>query len=471
MDAAPGEAVFEVAAPQVFDVHARRHPRCVRQPGSERIDRGGLALEVARDQPGPEHVVGPQGVEGGGHLPAFEDALRRHQRFESVHVGRRQELAVVAGVFKIRLRREQTYGCKSIFAIPALPGGLERQQGAAKAVTHRVRACAADRADEVQGGRHPLAPIVVEREVAVLWPRVAPRNGEHRKTGLHQMPDQRRLGREVQDVELHDPGGHEQHRLGPDLCRRRIVLDELHEAIAVDDLPAGGGEVLAHRQRIFPAERPAGGGTREIARQKRRAFEQAPAAGPGRRGQDLRVGGRPVARGERAEAEPAQHLQTAAIRLGEARQRAAGGAPQLLCEELGLSQIGVRRQIPTLAREALVVPVRLDRPVRTRRARGGERRQPAAEVCSKRRQPFRMTDELVRPACRRREVRGGIETRGGAGERLAHEDVGAGRIGNGRRLAGRQGRRIESQGSPPFAGAKWFRRRTDQGAGLCGRTP
>ena len=56
---------------------------------------------------------------------------------------------------------------------------------------------------------------------------------------IDQVTDQRVVGRQVQHVVLHDPGRHDQHRLGTDLVGRRYVLDQLDQPLALDHFARG----------------------------------------------------------------------------------------------------------------------------------------------------------------------------------------------------------------------------------------
>jgi hypothetical protein len=56
------------------------------------------------------------------------------------------------------------------------------------------------------------------------------------------------LGCRVENVELVDPGRNEQQRYRVGLRGERRVLDQLDEAVSVDDLPLRDGEVLSWRE-------------------------------------------------------------------------------------------------------------------------------------------------------------------------------------------------------------------------------
>ncbi len=72
-----------------------------------------------------------------------------------------------------------------------------------------------DRLDRRQRLAHAQAQIVVHAQVALGRRGVLPGHAEHRVALADQIGDQRIVGRQVQDVVLHDPGRHDEDRLGP----------------------------------------------------------------------------------------------------------------------------------------------------------------------------------------------------------------------------------------------------------------
>ena len=65
---------------------------------------------------------------------------------------------------------------------------------------------------------------------------------------LDEEADETVLGLQVENVELIDPGRNEQQRYRVGLRGERRVLDQLDEAVSVDDLPLRDGEVLSARK-------------------------------------------------------------------------------------------------------------------------------------------------------------------------------------------------------------------------------
>src|SRR4029077_9493922 len=88
----------------------------------------------------------------------------------------------------------------------------------------------------------------LERNALHRCVRVFPADHKYREAMLDEEADETVLGLQVENVELVDPGRNEQqrYRVGPRAERR--VLDQLDEAVSVDDLPLRDGEVLSWRE-------------------------------------------------------------------------------------------------------------------------------------------------------------------------------------------------------------------------------
>src|SRR4051794_19557838 len=65
---------------------------------------------------------------------------------------------------------------------------------------------------------------------------------------LDEEADETVFGLQVENVELVDPGRNEQHRYRVGPRGERRVLDQLYEAVSVDDLPLRHGKVLSRRE-------------------------------------------------------------------------------------------------------------------------------------------------------------------------------------------------------------------------------
>src|SRR3546814_5999961 len=94
---------------------------------------------------------------------------------------------------------------------------------------------ARDRLDCVQRGHWPKPEIGFEIEVSVLFSGIVPGDHEDGEALIRQPAHERILGREVEDIVFHDPGGDDQDRFGPHRLRRGLILDEFDECVAIDD--------------------------------------------------------------------------------------------------------------------------------------------------------------------------------------------------------------------------------------------
>jgi hypothetical protein len=88
----------------------------------------------------------------------------------------------------------------------------------------------------VDRGLQALVEIVVHAQVAVALVGVLPGHREHRVPLVDQELDHRIARAQVEDVVLHDPGRHDQHRLGMHILGGGRVLDDLDQVVAQDHL-------------------------------------------------------------------------------------------------------------------------------------------------------------------------------------------------------------------------------------------
>ncbi len=117
-----------------------------------------------------------------------------------------------------------------------------------------------DLANRVQRGHHPLAAVIIHAKVAMFFGRVDPTDAEDGKALVHQIANHRVMRAEVQDIIFHDPGGHDQDRLGLHLVGGRAVLQQLEQFIAEHDLARGAGDVATDFKLIGRFGRLAGDG-------------------------------------------------------------------------------------------------------------------------------------------------------------------------------------------------------------------
>ena len=105
-----------------------------------------------------------------------------------------------------------------------------------------------DASDGVECGVYSEATIVVHAQITILFGRIAPGDHEHRVALFDEVTDQRVVRRQIEDVILHDPGRYDQHGLGVYLGRRRRILDQFDQVIAIDDF------TRRHRNRLAGLE-------------------------------------------------------------------------------------------------------------------------------------------------------------------------------------------------------------------------
>ena len=103
--------------------------------------------------------------------------------------------------------------------------------------------------DAIEGGQDALAHVGVKALVGEAFVRVDPGNDEHGQALRDRPSDERLLRIEVEDIELVDPRRHDQERALVDLRRRRLVLDQLDELVAEDDLAGRHRHVDAELER------------------------------------------------------------------------------------------------------------------------------------------------------------------------------------------------------------------------------
>ena len=252
------QRVVQEQAAQVVHVHAVGQARAVGIPGHQVVQRLAFAQQVVVQPVRPHHVVGAQHLEGASHLPLVEVAAPPHQVLEELDLAFVDEERQLAGVGEVGLRRQQRHaGQRAVRRAPE--GGChDGQQRAAQAIARRMHARAGhDALDRVQRSAHAEVVVVVHAQVAVTLVGVLPGDREHRVALVDQVLDQRVVRRQVQHVVLHDPGRHDQHRLGMHGARAGLVLDQLHQPVAQHhaarrdgDVAAGLVALGAHRRQV-----------------------------------------------------------------------------------------------------------------------------------------------------------------------------------------------------------------------------
>ncbi len=215
----------------------------------------------------------------------------------------------------------------------------------------------------VQGGDDPVHHVVVEIDLPLCHPRVAPGDHEDRLSLGDQPGHQGVLGAHVHDVVLVDEGGHDQHRGLAHRRRGRAVLDELKE-LGAQHYPARGG-------RQIPAELEGGlvgqadveviGAALQIFGQEREAAHQILAVGLQGELEQLRVGGQEVAGSHGVDVLAGEKAQSLPALLGHALQ-GIHRRQQVSCgQQIGLLEVVIGGLLaPGVGLEAAIAAIRGD---------------------------------------------------------------------------------------------------------------
>ncbi len=168
-------------------------------------------------------------------------------RLDRLQLLRVDEDLEVARVGEVDERGEKGDAADALVADRGHVAERRGEQSSADAIADRRDLALAGRLlDAFERGQNALAHIGLEALVGVALVRVDPGNDEHGQPLRDRPADERLLRIEVEDVELVDPGRHDQERAPVDLRRRGFVLDELDELVAEDH--------LARRRREIDAE-------------------------------------------------------------------------------------------------------------------------------------------------------------------------------------------------------------------------
>ncbi len=217
-----------------------------------------------------------------------------------------------------------------------------------------------DGADGLQRGHDAGTPVIVQGKLAIFGGRIAPGDAEDGVALSDQIADERILRRQIEDVVLHDPGRHDQHRLGHDRLRRRRILNQFDQVVPVNDLSGRDGDVPADPEilgahRGLPGDKPA-----DVLHP---VLEPADEVGPA--GLDglldyFGVGEREVRGREHVEELARGEGHHLLMVRRDAGHFAGDVVPPLLIEQEGLSQEIVGLLVPSLGAKPVVARQRLD---------------------------------------------------------------------------------------------------------------
>jgi len=178
---------------------------------------------------------------------------------------------------------------------------------------------------------------------------------EHGVALRHEVAHQRVRRREVEDVELHDPRGHDEQRLGQHGGRRRLVLDQLDEVVAVDHLARRQRDADAGLEALGARRRQPRGDDLRLAPQVHHAVDEVATAGGDGALQHLGVGEDAVGRRQHVQHLAGDELHDLLVLRRHAGHAGRGRMPPLLRRQEGAGQRGEGGLLPFCVGEALVV--------------------------------------------------------------------------------------------------------------------
>src|SRR5215207_8076795 len=254
------EVVLEVGVAQVEAVGVARHARAVGVPVEE-VECGRLLAEqVVVDDVRPDQLARAKQVEHVGHLAVVEVATLHHGLLHELDLRLVYEHRGVPDVGEVLQRDHEGRSVERVLvSAGGKPGYGYREQRPADAVADRVYLLRPRYLlDYLGGGEGALRHVVLELDVLHRGVGVLPGDHEDREALFHEVPDHALLGCKVKDVVPVDPGREEDYGRLVDLLGRGLVLDELDEIVAVDDLARRHGDVLPKLEghRIGHAEAP-----------------------------------------------------------------------------------------------------------------------------------------------------------------------------------------------------------------------
>ena len=135
--------------------------------------------------------------------------------------------------------------------LAAMTASVIAKQRAADAIADGVDLVLAGRElDRIERGERAFVHVVLEAFLGEVGVGIDPGDAEHGEALVDAPFDEGFFRRQVEHVELVDPGRHDQQRPLEHHRRRRRVLDELHQLVLEDDLAGRDREIapdLEHR--------------------------------------------------------------------------------------------------------------------------------------------------------------------------------------------------------------------------------
>ena len=208
----------------------------------------------------------------------------------------------IAGMGEVDLRGKERRRGHALAPLLGKPCQRRGEQRAADAIAGGMDLhLAGHLLDDVHRGERTFLHVVVQGLLAEFLVRIDPGDHEHRDALVDAPFDVGFFRLEIENVELVDPGRHDQERRAQHLLRGRRVLDELHQLVLVDHLAGRRRHVDAddevRRIGLADAQRAAAG--LDILRQHLHAANQIVAVGSQRLAQHLRIGEHEIRRRDR----------------------------------------------------------------------------------------------------------------------------------------------------------------------------
>ncbi len=319
----------------------------------------------------------------------IQKALLPHHVFEERQLAFVDEQRQFARFGEVGLRGKQGHRLQPFIAVARHRCRGNRQQRAAQAIAGRVHlAVGHDRRHRVERRHDAELQIIVHGQIAVFRFRILPRDHEHREALVDQIAHQRVVRRQVEDVIFHDPGRHDQQRFGVDRFGYRLILDQFHQPVAIDNLALCHRHVAAdlkgfRADRLAAADQPL-----PVLRQVLQAAHQVHAAFFGRLPHQFRIGRQKIRRRQHVEDLARRKLHLVFVLPGDAGHAGHGVVPPLLIEQKALVDDIIGPALPGLAGKAPVLRQRFD--ARWRRLAAGQ----AGARIPRQAQPF--LDRLLR---------------------------------------------------------------------------
>ena len=193
----------------------------------------------------------------------------------------------------------------------------------------------------------PFAHVVLEVLVREPLVRIDPGDHEHREALIDAPFDEGFFRREIEHVELVDPGRHDQQRRLQHRRRRRRVLDELHQLVLEDHLAGRDREIAADLEfrGVGLADLQIAAAGLDVLGQHVHAAHEVLGVGAERLAQQLRIGQHEVRRRQRV----GDLLDVELGLLAGVRVEALGVLDQMV-GPVGGEQIGLLEEVEELVR-------------------------------------------------------------------------------------------------------------------------